>query len=152
VANTTIVRVKVAFTDLLEASTDLVDANSATIVRFGIPTREVAREFVAIGGTTDTDAEWATLKRGGATRNETYALALVVYTGVPGRTQEAATLRAEVLFGYVEAIVRANTTPAITGGGRVQDAELRRVELDEFAFDEGYGAAISAALHVQARV
>lgn len=150
-AGTTLYLAKKKYCDLLVAAGTMLEEDGATsLVHFGIPPNP-RREFVAIGGTVEADQEFATMRAGGASRDEVFAFVLVAATEIPGKTQEEATLRAVTLFAAAELVIRSNTAPAISAG-RIQAAEVRRLSLDEYGTDEGFCAAVSAALHVRARI
>lgn len=92
---------------------------------------------VAFGGDVDNDdemivtpgrsqdpsapQEWATMGRPGKT--ETFALDVMVWSQVPGRSPEDAVMRVRALVAVVEASLRDQTTGLPTGMGELTPAD-----------------------------
>ena len=129
----TVPAAKRALTVLLAAHPGLADVQ----VTRGHPGDVVERELVMVGGTAVAEQNPRSL--GGARRDETYSIAVVVQVKESGSSVEDASERAYALLGHVEDAVRAEPTL----GGLVMVAEV-----GGWTDDEGVDSDDSAHLCV----
>jgi hypothetical protein len=143
-SSSSIPRAKAALLDLLTSATW---PGPAPTVSYGWP-REIDREVVMVGGTTDGEQEWVSF--GPRRRDESYRIELVVQVLRPGFSQQQATERAFALLAVVEDVLR--TTPDLGLGIELTVAELAAPRLREGPDSEGYAAVVTAGVGVRARI
>lgn len=135
--------VKAALVELLEAASWPAPRPA---VSYGWP-REVPREIVQVGGTTQGEQTWAAF--GTRKRDESYRLELVVQVIHPGQSQRAATERAFALLAVIEDVLRDHPT---LGLADTLVAEIANPQLREGPEIEGYAAVVTAGIGVRARI
>lgn len=135
--------VKAALVELLEAASWPAPRPA---VSYGWP-REVPREIVQVGGTTQGEQTWAAF--GTRKRDETYRLEIAVQVIHPGQSQRAATERAFALLAVIEDVLRDHPT---LGLADTLVAEIANPQLREGPEIEGYAAVVTAGIGVRARI
>lgn len=110
------------------------------------------QEAMFLGNTTITN-EWATIRAGRKTRDETYQIQLMIHVHVPGDWGPAAETRMFVLIAEVEDLVAADPTLGLSATlptlrVLVATSEVRPIVLDA----GGIGAEATLTLEAKCRL
>jgi hypothetical protein len=152
-ATSTIPAVKSYLVSALQATIGVLPSmlGAGTVqVTYGWPDN-AEREHVYIGGTANSDQQWAAL--GAKARQEDYALELVIVVGKPGSTQQEVTERAFTLLASAETALRTTPEPdGMPAGVQSLVVDIHPHRLIEGVWDDGRIAVIDSTIDIRARI